>query len=517
MMNTQRPAGSSLYTTIKARYPWLMIGLVLIGATFLFTFRIGSEGLWIDELFSIRDASAYNNPFGVYQASRIRPLYYMALNVWMQFGSSYVWLRLLSVVFAIISVYLIYRLGRRIVGETEGLIAAVLLATSPLFINHAQEVRMYVLSLCMGLAGTLFLVEALLTERSQKPSNKTIGGWAIFRLLAMLSVPLNITLLIPDAIFILLRFRKEPGVLLSFAKWSLLLVAGWLPAIPPILSDVSPSSEYAQNRTLYAQRPGLNNLIHPLKYWMIPPQVVYLGKPVDLFYKLFTLLVGGLVGAGLLQKHKTPASSWMIGWVILPIIPIIAFSLISAVLWEPRYVLFVCPYLFILMAAGFTRLWRQWKPAAVAAIIVYTLAIGLATGYYYVAQNRPDYRFNIETVEQLEQPGDGIVWGYNWDDPLTYYYDGDNPTYWLSMFNVETDESLQEWMAQLPTNHERLWIVIERPQKSARGKFEAAIKETYNVEKTIEFSRRSKVMLITDANKALPPADLTPAPKLSSP
>ena len=92
---------------------------------------------------------------------------------------------------------------------------------------------------------------------------------------------------------------------------------------------------------------------------------------------------------------------WMLGWLILPIVPIIGFSFISAQLWEPRYVLFVCPYLFLLIAAGFTRLWRQWRVAAIAAAMIYTLAMGGESTHYYNVQNRSDYLFNVETIEQI--------------------------------------------------------------------------------------------------------------------
>ncbi len=500
-MTTQQSQPGSFSPKPEEKSSWLFIGLILAAATFLFTFRLGSEGLWIDELSSIRDASAFENPLKVYSASRIRPLYYVLLSVWMRFGSSDVWLRSLSVVFAVLSVYLIYRLGRRIAGETEGLVAAMLLAASPLFVNHAQEVRMYVLSLCMGIAGTLFLVNALLVERSQKPKQKDIGGWVIFRLLAMLAVPLNITLLLPDFIFILLRFRKERDVLLSFAKWSVLLVLVWLPAIPPILKDADPNSAYAVDRQRYLDRPGLGNLIYPLKYWMVSPQVVYLGKPISLFYKLFTLLVAGLLGAGLLQKHKTPAVVWTVAWFILPLLPIIAFSWISAQLWEPRYVLFVSPYLFLLIAVGFTRLWKQWKIAAIIAAVIYALAMGGALAHYYNVQNRSDYRFNVESIEQNEQPGDGIVWGYEWDNPFTYYYDGSNELYWRPMFDVDTVEGIQPWLDSFPTEHQRLWLVLDDTRPIGE-EFEAAINEAYTVEETIEFEAWSKIMLLTPRNNA---------------
>jgi len=464
-------------------------------ATFLFTFRLGSEGLWIDELFSIRDATAYDNPLEIYSNTRIRPLYYVLLSIWMRFGSGEVWLRSLSVIFSIVSVYLTYRLGRRLAGEREGVIAALLLATSPLFVNHTQEVRMYALTLCMCVAGTLCLANALLVERPQKPSQKTIFGWVLFRILGALAFPVCILMLLPDAIFIFLRFRKDRDVLFTFAAWSTLIVLAWLPAVPSILRDANPDSEYVANRAQFQDPPGFTNLVYPLKYWMVS-KVVYVGKPVSMFYKLFTLLVAGLFGAGLLQKNKTPATTWIIGWYVLPLLPIIIFSWVSAQLWAPRYILFVCPYLFIGLAFGFTRLWRDWKAVAIVAALIYSLAMGGVLTHYYIVQTRPDYRANVEALKQNEQPGDGIVWGHKWDNPLTYYYDGSNKSYWLPMFYVESQEDINDWLEAFPTSHDRLWLVFD-DSSAINEEFKAAIAEKYNVEQEINFTRKSKNLLLT--------------------
>ncbi|MGB7087538.1 MAG: glycosyltransferase family 39 protein, partial [Phormidesmis sp.] len=147
-------------TPASASYSWLPISLILVFATALFTFRLEGEGLWLDELTSIQDADL--GLWALFKENQLRPLYYFLLKGWMQFGSSDAWLRSLSVVCAVISVFLLYKLGRRLMGEAEGLIAALLMSVSPVFNNHTQEIRMYILSLCLATAGTLFLTEALL-------------------------------------------------------------------------------------------------------------------------------------------------------------------------------------------------------------------------------------------------------------------------------------------------------------------------------------------------------------------
>lgn len=497
MVTQQTPSARFNMDSTRSRYSWLPIGIILAISAALFTHRLGDEGVWIDELFSIRDASAYDNPFDVYRASRLRPLYYVLLSIWMRFGSSDVWLRSLSVIISVVSVFLIYKLGKKLAGETEGLIAAALLMTSPLFVNHTQEIRMYALSLCMCLAGSIFLADALLTKRTEKPAQKVLAGWAIFRLLAICTVPLNLTLLIPDALLILLRFRREPKVLVSFALWTLGIFLLWSPAIAPLLKDAAPTSDYAGERTMFSEAPGLGNLVYPLKFWMVWPFVTNLGDTAHNFYKLFTLLIAGLVGAGLIYKRRTAALSWNLAWFILPLLPIIVFSLISARIWEPRYVLFVSPYLFILMAAGFTRLWKDWKPAGVTIAAIYILGIGVALSHYYTVQNRADFRDNIATVEQYEQPGDAFVWSYGWDLALPHYYDGTSDVFHQSGREIETADEIQNWVEQFPTGYDRVWLAVEKMEPIADS-FERVISKTYDIEKVFDdYGHDSAVFLLT--------------------
>ena len=511
-------------TALKTLYQWLPISIILVVATCIFTYQLGREGFWIDEFYSMRDAAIFQkNPLEGYKDNRVRPLFYVLLSIWMRFGSGDAWLRSLSVIFAIISVFLIYRLGRRLLGENEGLIAATLLMTSPYFISHAQQVRMYDMSVCMGLAGALFLANALLTERHQRPSQKALAGWALFRLLAILTFPLNLTLLIPDALMIFWRFRREPAVLITFGKWLLLLLLLWSPAVASAVGQASSTSEYSISRAQYVARPGLNNLVFPLKFWMVQTPVVLIGPKVHLFYKLFTLPIFGLIGAALIQKHKSPALFWIGAWLVIPLIPIIVVSRFAAQLWEPRYILFVCPYLFLLLAAGFTRLWRQWKPTAIVIAAIYVVAIGGALAQYFTVQNNQDFRFNIETIQQYDQPGDAIVWGYPWDipkkwrTPLDYYYKGDAEAYWLPMRDFDKPGDVSQWLSQFPTGYKRLWVVLEDPKKVVKkdswklaAEVREAIAKDYNIEATYSYEQNSKVMLITPRSKPSVQSSSTP-------
>ncbi len=472
---------------------WLPISLILGLSTVLFTYRLESEGLWLDELSSLEDASL--SPREAYIENQLRPLYYFLLKGWMQLGDSDGWLRGLAAIFALISVFLIYKLGRRLAGEAEGLIAALMLALSPLVINHAQEIRMYTLSLCMALAGTLFLADALLTERPQHPSRSALAGWSIFRLLAIYTVPLNVTLLLPDAVIIFFRFRKERTVLISFAKWALLLILLWSPSALSAIQESSPSGTYASHHTGRIP-PGPAHIFRQLKLWTVWPFTVQDNVIVAKFYKLFTLALAGLLGASLFRKHKSPVLLWTLAWLVIPVLLLIAFSYLNIPIWELRYVLFVSPYLFILLAAGITRLWKQWKVSAIVIGIAYLIAVSGGLVHYYTVQQRPDYKFNIATIEQYEQPGDAIVWSYYYTKALNHYYDGAADIYHLTIRDVKTDADLQKWVSQVPTGYGRLWLV-EDAENPLQDELKKMISRTYNIKQLFEYELGSKVMLLT--------------------
>ncbi|MGC1526358.1 MAG: glycosyltransferase family 39 protein [Phormidesmis sp.] len=492
-----RPVKSQLSTATL--YRWLPIALILATAIFLFTYQLGRESLWLDEFNSLEDID--QSVLAAYKENQLRPLYYLLLMAWASLGSSDAWLRSLSVIFAVISVFLLYRLGRRLAGEAEGLIAALLLTVSPLFISHAQEIRMYALSLCLGLAGTLFVVDALLTERPHRPAQKTLAGWALFRLLAIYTVPLNITLLLPDALIVIWRFRRERRVLFNFAQWLLLLFVLWSPSVLSVVQQSSPDSSYA-NDHVGAVPPGPDELIRQLKFLTVWPFPVQSNAIAALFYKLFTPLVAAIIGAGIIRKHRSPKLLWTCAWLFLPIMPIVAFSYLSIPIWKSRYILFVTPFLFILLAAGFTRLWQQWKIAAVTLGALYFIAISGGLIHYYTAQTRTDYKFNVETIEQYEQPGDAIVWSYECCSiALMHYYDGSSDIHIHTAKNVKTPATAQQWVAEFPTGYDRWWLVTEN-MGPVINDVKSAVSNAYDIETVFEYEQGSNVMLLTPRSQS---------------
>ena len=90
------------------------------------------------------------------------PLYYGAINLWARLvGMNLYALRFLSLAFGLPLVALAYGLGRTVGGPSTGVLAAWLVALSPLEVYYTQELRMYPSVAFFGLASMLCLARLL--------------------------------------------------------------------------------------------------------------------------------------------------------------------------------------------------------------------------------------------------------------------------------------------------------------------------------------------------------------------
>jgi len=146
----------------RARVRCFLVFALTIAGSWLRIIGINGQSLWFDEVFSRNVAVQLSIPSilrdGV--AGDIHPpLYFVLLNAWVHLGGdSAVSLRLLSALYAILTLPAIYQLARLMFGQRAGLIALAFAAFSPLQIAYAQEARQYMLSvLCMA-CGTIGLI-----------------------------------------------------------------------------------------------------------------------------------------------------------------------------------------------------------------------------------------------------------------------------------------------------------------------------------------------------------------------
>lgn len=143
--------------------------------------RLDFQPLWWDEGYSIWFANQPVTEILRLTALDIHPpLYYILLGGWSQwFGLSPAALRLFSVLVGVLAIPLIYVVGRRLAGWRSGMLAAILLAISPLHIFYSQEVRMYGLAVTWSLLALGFSARWL--EVGTRGRRMVGGGWQVVR------------------------------------------------------------------------------------------------------------------------------------------------------------------------------------------------------------------------------------------------------------------------------------------------------------------------------------------------
>jgi hypothetical protein len=127
----------------------LLFIVLLAGA--LRVYRLNEQSVWFDEYcsFACRDAPDLGSVISVEQAWTFLepPLSLITQYTWGRLvgTSSLTVLRLWPVTLSLLCIVLVYALGARLYGRKAGLVSALLLAISPVYIWYGQEMRPYVL------------------------------------------------------------------------------------------------------------------------------------------------------------------------------------------------------------------------------------------------------------------------------------------------------------------------------------------------------------------------------------
>lgn len=485
----------------------LALTAIILLATGLYLYGLGAESLWLDEIFSMRDAS--QPVLQIFESNR--PLYYFLLSLWMRMGRDEAWLRGLSVLFSLGSIVLTYRLGCRLFNGATGLVAALLLTLSPLAINHAQEVRMYMLGVFLGLAGTLALVLAL-----ERPTPIRVRSWAGLRLLSMLTAPLNFTLLIPDILLLGLRFRHQQRSLWRFGRWLLVIGVLWLPFF---LRSADAASEFSTGWVVeLLPPPSLLTVIGTLVKFTsgtVTPPLDFDFWIYKRFFDLYALLLVGVLGIAFWLRQRSENFLWVAAWAFLPLAALFAVCYIYSSIWLDRYLLFTAPYVFILLAAGFTKLWNWQRGIALLVVLTYSIAVSGELAEYYISQSRQDWRGLAETISVNDRPGDLIAVPIESRRlAVAYYYQGSAPIQVMASPSqdqpLSQELTVEQSLRSLP-DASRFWFVLSGVgNKEQQRNFKSAIAQRYQIQLDRTFFDGIDLLLATprtEGRQAIAPED----------
>ena len=353
-------------------------------------------------------------------------------------GGKIVYLRLLSTIFGLAAIPLVFVLARQFYGSFAAFLAALCFTFSPYEIYYSQEIRPYCVLPFLALLSVYGLVWGL---RTNKP-----GYWALHVLAnVLLCFTHMVASLLPivEGGYLLLFYWNRRRLLLGWGTLHVLLMMAYVCWIKTL------NLEMAVGISTEAQRPVLVEQI--LKYALL--LVLMAGgtasrQSLDLDARLPTsgdlllfVVVYGLIGQFLIRtfrvwlaREQTSESgtrtslqdceSAQMGnfdnvvcwirvnallalWLFVPPLMVILADSVWVQFFRVRYFTYSSPALYILLAGAVCSLrlrrWRVW--ALVLLTVLYAYEVGMAK----TCPMRADWRTASEYVLAHRQPGEAVV------------------------------------------------------------------------------------------------------------
>jgi 4-amino-4-deoxy-L-arabinose transferase-like glycosyltransferase len=431
------------------------------------------HGFYVDEVYSAMVANGTADP-ELAAFDSIRPVYFVLLKLWMNFGTSEWWLRFFSVIFGTANIVLTYVLSSLCAGRRVGLVAAALMALSPMEVHYSQLARMYTLGSFFALLGSIALIKALQTGK-----NQFVILWVVVRTLMVWTLPLTVVLLGVDIALAVLRERKHQlmkTVAIGFVTVMVLFLCfAW--KMPQITSQ----SEYDSWRYMLSVPQITDAFMMFVNFTSTAVPLQECEGPVEGggMAIVYTFCILTLLSISVLPAIKQRWLIWCTGWSVFSIMFAYALSQVSASIVITRYMMFASPFTFILIAAGWNELWKpvRMRALAVLSALVYVVIINLNLAHLFLNPVHEDWREISHFVQEHEKPGDSIlVWNYHSQYLFGFYYRGSNKIYdiivkdKLDQSGKPTGAVELDLRGGLPKISGRCWVVMRQaPQGWAMG------------------------------------------------
>ena len=436
---------------------WLpLIGLLLLAAT-LRMLNLTGESLWRDEIDIIRFAlgpsqevltsfsrTGFNGPF-----------YIVLMRLWLNLGGvNDFTLRYFSLLCGVGLVAVVFVLARRLLGERAAFIAVWLTIISPVHIWYSGEGKMYTLQPLL----LLLALYALLRAR-----------WGIFVIATTLAFYTHVLspVFLIVAIVVFLAHGSRSKMQLKPALITLACLT--LPYLPLLMwqapawlrggSSGHPFFSLGDTALLLLSDWSIGFGANAPLFFMLQPS--WARTACMLLFALAAIL--GLIRTAV---QRPPATITLLAWLALPILAVFAISLRTPI-FEPRYLLWCAPALYMLVGAGIGGL-GIGRLAICLTVLTGIALLGLVA--QITQPIRPDLRGGANFIASQLQPGDRLVFQIPYNKFGFQYYlthDASRITYNVieapyTNYGMSADEVSADLRAHLPPNY-HVWLIETEP------------------------------------------------------
>jgi mannosyltransferase len=408
----------------------MFVAILTVAAFLLRLIGYDSESLWSDEIITLRAIAApCNEMIRERLGSGQLPLYFLLIKAIRALaGENRLLLLLPNMLASTLAVTLTWAAARQLPGlNARGrLLATALVASSPMIVCHAQELRMYPLAL-LGCSAVLYFYLKSLT------SLRAALGLAISSLLFGLTHP-------AAPLFLMALFLTWPFVLRRLGWRALPQLAAFAFAGFPLLALGLHASGLPGLQMMAAGQYPFP--VHGLIHWLIFSGPSYSAgstlvltpgiTPASYFFPetvFGLLLLFILVARGFFKRTRWPDRLPDIGIILLLILSL--FLAKSLPIWtQPKYLMYSYIPFYIIAGRGFSSIERRTVTIMIGTALIvanlFVLTRRLET------TDLPQWRETAQLIEQESTTEELVFHGgaVFINVPFAYYYQRNNYANW---------------------------------------------------------------------------------------
>lgn len=384
------------------RTSWVLVVIILLGTALRFI-NLGGQSIWYDEAVSLAIANRLSL-WGILAnqgESSHPPLYYLLLRVWTNWaGINDFTARVPSAGAGILTIPIIYLVGREIIGRRAGLWSAFFIAVFPFHVYYAQEARMYTLLALLTTLSLLFFLKAVKHNRWQI--------WGIYWLCLALGFYTHyfiVFVILVYHLYLLLNWRRH------YHLWKAILITDsllLLVFLPQVVTFLDQSREVLAGYWL--GKPSLLAFFTTIYFFIasftVPFQLTFIG----LFVTLSWLAIGSYEVYRNIRSTQTLRHRFYLLCLgaFLPLVIVLAISQVRPIFLE-RTLIICTPFLVLLLAWTLTASRRRSPVPYLSGILSVLLVISLYRFYFDPSAQKPPLRLAAAQINMALEPNDMVV------------------------------------------------------------------------------------------------------------
>ncbi len=403
------------------------------------------------------------------------PIYFLLLHSWLKaMGNTIFSLRYSGVLLGTLAIPFIFALGSVIYGRWVGLVAALLMAISPLHVWQSQVLRNYSLLLTLNLASAFGLFRYLQADSGEPKKVRWLVLWMIAGLLGIYTHYFGLFVFAFGVLALMLWLVRRWDIrqILGQKRFWLAMLLGVLVLIPALMIGFERFRAGQQYDFFHVALGQV--LAHAAGAFGV-------GVAPDMihpWWRMLPALILAICGMLLGWRTHRQLTIILLGYQVVPLGLMLLLSIINPLYNGVRHLLIGLPPFLLFAANGAAGMWgkeyqqvrdRTW-PTFLRWLLLIVFAITLIIQVSWLYRQfsaedllRDDIRSAAEYLNEVAEETDRIILhdtiiGFTFD----YYYEGAAPWEAIPALHEDNVDEAEAALAAAGSQAERIWF-LARP------------------------------------------------------